>query len=211
MRFARTLGTVLLVGAVGVAAGIAVARQNQPETPPMQLPPGWTMADMQACMAAGTPGKMHQWLTKFSGTWSGKCEMMMAPGMPAVTTECTETISPILDGRYLKTEMSGSIPDMGPFSGMSFIGYDNVAEKFVGTWIDSMSTGIMTGTGELSADGKTLTWSFSYYCPITRKPVTLRQIETRPDDNTMHIEMFMPDPKTGKEYKGMTLHLTRSK
>ena len=49
----------------------------------MQLPPGWTAEDMQAMMAAGTPGKMHEHLAKDVGMWQGKTTMWMAPGARA--------------------------------------------------------------------------------------------------------------------------------
>src|SRR5678816_3961898 len=90
--------------AVGLAAGsIALAQPEkkpatQPEKKPAgqpdkvpaakpgsdaaaqpQLPPGWTEADMKACMEAGTPGPMHAYLAKGTGVWTGKCTMWMAP------------------------------------------------------------------------------------------------------------------------------------
>src|SRR5688572_31189287 len=51
----------------------------------MKLPPGWTAQDMQAMVAAGTPGKMHQHLAKDVGTWEGKTTCYM-PGSDQPTT-----------------------------------------------------------------------------------------------------------------------------
>jgi hypothetical protein len=66
----------------------------------------------------------------------------------------------------------------------------------------------MTGTGDLSSDGKTITWNFLYNCPIAKKPVAMREIETT-DGNSKTLEMFGADPKSGKEYKMMRIELTK--
>ncbi len=182
------------------------APAGQPE---MKLPPGWTAEDMQACMAAGMPGEQHKELAKGVGTWSGKNTMWMAPGAEPTTSNCTSTVTMIMDGRYNKCEMKGEIPGMGEFHGEGIVGYDNVSHKYVGTWYDSMSTGIMNGTGERSKDGKVMTWSYKFNCPLTKKEATMRQVETLTGANTMKLEMYMADPKTGKEYKNMVIELTR--
>ena len=67
----------------------------------------------------------------------------------------------------------------------------------------------MNGQGELSSDGKTLTWSFTTNCPLTRKQTTMRDVETTTGPNTKTLETFTIDPKTGKEYKMMSVELTR--
>lgn len=179
--------------------------------PDMQLPPGWSAEDMQACIAAGTPGKMHEWLGTHAGVWNGKTQMFMAPGAEAMKSDCVQTITSIMDGRYVKGEMKGDMPGMGPFSGLGFTGFDNVSQKFVGTWLDNHSTGIMSGVGELSKDGKTMNWVFTFNCPIAKKPITMRQVETYPDANTMTFDMFTTDPKSGKEYQCMRIDFTRAK
>lgn len=209
-----------VVGLVALAGSLAFTqppKETKPAPaqpagqPEMQLPPGWTAEDMQACVAAGTPGKMHEHLAKGVGTWLGKSQMWMSAGTEPMKSECTSTVTSAMDGRYFKCEMAGEMPGMGTFSGFGVYGFDNVSQKFVGTWIDNQSTGIMTGTGELSKDGKTLSWSYTYNCPITKKPATVRQIETYPDGKSSTFEMFMTDPKSGKEYKCMRIDFTKSK
>ena len=103
----------------------------------VKLPPGWTEADMQACMLAGTPGKEHEQLAKDAGVWQGKNTMWMCPGAEPVKSECTYTVTPIMDGRYIKGEMAGEMPGMGPFTGFGISGFDNVSKKYVSTWIDN--------------------------------------------------------------------------
>src|SRR5262249_41050720 len=177
--------------------------------PEMKLPPGWTMEDMQACMVAGTPGDMQKWMAKDAGTWKAKNKMWMAPGADPMDCEATVTITPIMDGRFIKTEMKGEMPGVGPYNSVGFNGFDNVSQQFVGTALDNMSTGIMTGTGKLSADKKVMTWNYTFNCPLTKKPTVLRQIETDTGPKTKTIEIYSTDPKSGKEYKMMVCEMTK--
>jgi len=199
-----------------VAGSIAVAQPGKDSKAPapsaqpeMKLPPGWTEADMEACMIAGTPGSMHELLAKDVGMWNGKCTMWMAPDTEPMASECTYKVTSVMDGRYIKSEMAGEMPGMGPFTGEAITGFDNVSKKFVGTWIDNHSTGIMYGTGVLSTDGKTLTWNYTYNCPVTQKPAAMRQIERNTGPGTKTLEMFGADPKSGKEFKMMRIEFTK--
>ncbi len=211
----KKLFALLFVAAAGLAAiaSFAIADASKETKAPaasaeIKLPPGWTVEDMQACMLAGTPGKQQAHLAKEAGVWNGKSTTYM-PGAEPVTSECVSTITPIMDGRFIKCEIKGDMPGMGPFEGIGIYGFDNVSQKFVSNWIDNQSTGIMNGTGELSKDGKVMTWKFTFNCPITKKPAVMREIETVTGPNTKRFEMFAPDPKTGKESKMMTIEFTK--
>lgn len=214
--FSRKSLTAVRIAAVAglvTAATIAIAQPAQDAKPAgqpeMKLPAGWTPEDMQACMAAGTPGKMHEHLAKAVGVWAGKSTMWMAPGSEPMKSDCTATITPLFDGRYTKCDWAGEMPGMGPYNAMGVYGFDNVSQKFVSNWMDNHSTGIMNGTGELSSDGKTMTWNYTYNCPMNKKPTVMREIETITGPNTKTLEGFAPDPKSGKEYKMMSIELTK--
>jgi hypothetical protein len=175
-----------------------------------QLPPGMTEEDMKACIEAGTPGPQHEHLAKGVGVWQGKTKMWMTPEMTEPqTSECTSTITAMMDGRFTKCEIEGDMPGMGPFNGFGLYGFDNVSKKYQSTWIDNCGTGMMNGTGELSSDGRTLTWVFNYNCPITKKPTTMREVERYTGKDTMTLEMYGVDPKSGKEFKMMEIAFTR--
>jgi hypothetical protein len=210
----RKLAGSALVAAVGLVAVVMAAEPGKDQKTggaagEMQLPPGWTLEDMQACMAAGTPGKMHEHLLKGVGVWEGKSKMWMVPGSPPVESTCTSTVTSMMDGRYVKVEMAGEMPGMGPYNGLGIYGFDNVAGRFASTWVDNHSTGLMNGTGELSSDGKVLTWNFTFHCPLTKKPAVMREVETITGEGTKTLEMFGPDPKSGKEYQVMRIEFTK--
>jgi hypothetical protein len=220
--------TVTLLGITALTASIAFAQTTTPDTkkpatktPPatatdktgekkMELPPGMTEADMQACMEAGTPGPMHAFLNEGVGVWTGKTTMWMTPEAEPAKSECKSTVTPMMDGRFVKCEMAGEMPGMGPFNGFGIYGYDNVAKTFQSTWIDNCGTGIMYGKGELSSDKKTLTWTFTYNCPITKKQTTMREVERIVSADKKTMEMHGVDPKSGKEFKMMEIELTRT-
>ncbi|MCC6486264.1 MAG: DUF1579 family protein [Candidatus Hydrogenedentes bacterium] len=215
MRFKKFF-IVALAGAAGLAlaaGSVLAAKESKPAQgagqPEMQLPPGWTEEDMQAVMLAGTPGDMQARLAKDVGTWRGKMTMWMIPGAEPVVTDCSSTITSIMDGRYTRIETASEMPGMGPFTGLGVNGFDNVSQKFVSTWIDNHSTGILTGEGKLSGDGKAIEWEFSYNCPLTKKPSAMRQIETIGEQGTKTLDMFGADPKSGKEFHMMHLELSR--
>lgn len=174
-----------------------------------QLPPGWTAEDMQAFVAAATPGKEHEFLKREIGDWTCETTMWMTPDSEAIESVGTATVKPLFDGRYTQVEWKGDMPGMGPYNGLGTYGYDNVKKKYVSTWMDNMSTGMMVGEGELSEDGKKLTWEYKGHCPIQKKEITMRQIETITSPTTKTLEFHGPDPKTGKDYKHMEIKLTK--
>jgi len=223
MNRKTSFATIGITAIITVAGTLALAQQPPSRTSPPKaptatpppagqqphLPPGWTDSDMQACQMAGTPGEMQKRLTDSAGVWSGKNTMWMAPNTEPMKTSSSSTITPIMGGRFVKCEMSGDMPE-GPFNGFGLYGYDNVTQKFQCCWIDNMSTTIMNGTGELSSDGKTMTWKYNYTCPITKKPVTMREVQHTTGKDTRTLEMFTTDPKSGQEFKMLEIALTRT-
>ena len=79
----RAACALALVGAAALTlntfAGDPAAKQDG--TAP-HLPPGMTEADMKAMMDAATPGPMHAYLAKDSGTWNGANKYWMTPNAP---------------------------------------------------------------------------------------------------------------------------------
>lgn len=213
-RLRRSFALVAIWGLVAALSSVATAdpaKDAKPSAPPeFKLPPGWTLEDLQACMAAGTPGKMHERIAQEVGEWKGKSTMWMMPGADPVTTDCKCTVTAMMDGRFVQTSMTGEVPGMGPYKGFGIVGYDNVSQKFVALWLDNHSTGMMNGAGSMSDNGKVITWKYDFNCPMTKKPAVMRQIETMSGPNSKTLEMWGPEPKSGKEYKMMVIELTKS-
>src|SRR5688572_29602034 len=120
----------ICISALGLAAvalivvlGSRAIAQEAKDQPQIKLPPGWTESDMQACAAAATPGKQHEFLAKGAGVWQGKAKAWMAPQTEAFVTDMTNTATPMMDGRFLKIETAGDMPGMGPFKGFGLYGF----------------------------------------------------------------------------------------
>lgn len=170
-----------------------------------------TATQMKAMADYATPGKMHAMMASWNGTWTGEISMWMAAGAPPIKTTGTAVNSMVLGGRYQSSKHTSNMMGM-PFEGMSLMGYDNALKKFVSSWSDNMGTGIMIMSGPWDEATKTLTLTGTMP-DICRpgKECTMREVFTIVDDNTQHMEMYGPDPATGKEYKVMEITMTRKK
>src|SRR6185295_18628018 len=92
------------------------------------------------------------------GNWTTHVKWWMAPGAPAQESDGTAQMSWAFGGRYLHEADTGTAMGM-PFEGMGVTGYDNLKKKYVGSWIDSMGTGIMQSEGTYDPSKKTITYS----------------------------------------------------
>jgi hypothetical protein len=166
---------------------------------------------MKAMIEYGTPGKMHEMLASWNGTWNGETTIWPAAGAPPMKSTGTAVNSMALGGRYQMSKHSGNMMGM-PFEGIAITAYDNAQKKFVSSWIDNMSTGIMNMTG--TWDETTKSMNMSGTMPDICRPgkeCTFREVFTIVDENTQNMEMYGPDPATGKEYKMMEIKMTRKK
>jgi len=110
-----------------------------PKRPPKAMTEAEMMAQWQAAM---TPSPAHARLMPMVGTWRAKTTFTMAPGVPEQVHGGTSVHRMVLGGRYLEQIYKGMSMGM-PFEGIGFTGYDNVQQRYVGTWMDTMGTGLM--------------------------------------------------------------------
>jgi len=183
--------------------------------PEVKKEEAWVPVDsatmMKAMMDYGTVGKMHEMMASWNGTWTGETTMWEYEGAAPQKSTGTAVNSMILGGRYQSSKHTSNMMGM-PFEGNATMGYDNATKQFVSTWVDTWSTGIMTMSGPWNESAKTLTLSGTMP-DICRpgKECSMKEIFTIIDDNTQKMEMYGPDPKTGKEYKMMEISLSRKK
>ena len=84
-----------------------------------------------------------------------------------------------------------------PFSGIGYNGYDNVKKQYWGTWMDSMSTGMMMSSGNTSDNGKTWKFTSSMPDPMTGKDAPVDEKVTVTDKDH-HIDGDV-EPRPGRE------------
>lgn len=201
-----------------LTAGIALAgEQNQQGQPPAQGQPpqgapagGPSPAEMEAMMKAMSPGEPHKHLGWYVGDFTFTNKMWMAPGQPPSESTGTMRGELIMGGRYVQTSWKGNFMGM-PFEGQGTDGYDNLAKKYVSSWVDNMGTGILVSTGTCEQGGKVCNMSGDMIDPMTGKPSYIRSVTTWTDANTFKMEMFGKDPSSGQEVKMMEMVGTRKK
>lgn len=196
-RINKSLMTIALAAFCGSAAvtGLALSTAKPASQPEHGVADDHPLAHImnidqakaeEAWMAASMPGAPHAWLGQFIGTWKTKMSMDMG-GAPMVS-EGTAKFSWLIDGRFLLQEFNGDMMGM-PMQGFGVQGFDNVKRQYTGTWLDNMSTGIMTMQGSLDQTGKVLTLIGGMDEPMTgemNKPVAF--ITTVIDENHMKFE-----------------------
>ncbi len=193
---------ICLGAGVLLLSSFAVFAADAPKMSPQEK------AEMDAMMKAATPGEPHKKLAEMVGTFDATVKMWPAPNAPAQTSQGVSTNKSVLGGRWIQEDFTGSM--MGaPFTGIGYTGYDNVTKKYVGTWMDSMSTGAMTSTGKANADGS---YDFSAWMPdpMRGKNVEMKEKVTVVNKDKHIMEMWGPD-RSGKQYRMMEITYTRKK
>jgi hypothetical protein len=176
-----------------------------PAAPAATPAPGAPM-DMEKAFAEmmklAEPVAEHAGLATWVGEWNLKGKFTM--GDKVTESDGTSSITSILGGRFIRQEAHGSMDGM-PFEGRGVIGYDTFKKKFVGVWIDSMGTGIMSSVGEETEKGKVWTFTGSYDTPMGM--MTTRDVMRRVSENEL---VYQSDMSIGGNPSGsMTLTYKR--
>jgi len=199
----KGLGIGLLVLA-GVVLSTAAARQDA-KTKPASA----GADDMEAMMAAiGSPNEHHEVLGAKIGTWDAKVQFF-TPGMEGMVSQATSKFEWIMDGRFVQDTTTSEFMGM-PFQGHGLTGYDNLKQKYVASWIDNMSTAIMTTEGTYDAKTKTFTYHGEMPDMMAGKYVPTRATETVTDADHWTMKSYSPGPD-GKEMLTMQIDYTRKK
>ena len=186
----------------------SVSEETNKEEPWVPVDSATMMAKM---MEYGTPGPMHTMMASWNGNWNTESTMWEYEGAQPQKSNGTAVNSMIMGGKYQNSKYNGNMMGM-PFEGMSIMGYDNATKKFSSSWIDTWSTGIgnMSGTWDEATKSLTLTGKTPDICR-PGKECTMREVYKVVDENTHIMEMYGPDPKTGKEMKMIEIKFARKK
>jgi len=166
-------------------------------------------AAMEAMQKAMTPGASHKLLNPFVGTFNVTVSSWTAPGAKPMVSKGVSTNKWIMGSRYVQQNFSGSFMNM-PFTGVGYVGYDNVKQQYWSSWMDNMSTGMMTTTGSTPDGGKTFKFTGVMADPMTGKDTTLEEHLTIKSKDEQVFEMWAPGPD-GKTFKMMELVYKRKK
>lgn len=164
-------------------------------------------AQMEAWMKAATPGEEHAHLAEMAGDWNLTVKMWEAPGAEPTVSEATASSELIMGGRYLRETVNGNMMGM-PFVGESLTGYDNVTGKYWSTWIDNMSTGMMSSRGSWDEEAGGLVMKGEYADPMTGEMSKSKSIGKKVSDDEWVFEMWGEGPE-GEMMKMMEITYER--
>ncbi len=191
---------VLLLAAGQVAAGEPQEPAEAPEA-----------AMMETYMKLATPGEHHKHLAHGVGTWDCAIKMWMAPGSPPMESTGVAEMRWVLGGRFVETVYKSNEPFMGQsFEGRGLDGYDNHAQKYVGSWVDTMGTMMATSEGHCDGSGKVRTMVSEFTDPMSGQEVTTKSVTKVVDADTFTVEMYVASPDGG-EFKNFEMTAKRRK
>jgi hypothetical protein len=166
-------------------------------------------AAMEAMMKAATPGDAHKKLGAMVGTFNTDVKMYMEPGAPPTGGSGVSENTWALDGRFVEQRFNGTFMGM-PFHGIGYTGYDNIKKKYIGSWMDNMTTSMMVSEGTPDATGKSITFTSTMDDPMTGKSSPVKETVTIVDDDHHTLEMWGAGPD-GKMFKMMEIAYSRKK
>lgn len=213
----KKFSALSLVAVMGLALPAFAQNADKPAAPavkpaaPTAKPTAADQPDAsaEAWMKASQPGDNHKLLNNMVGTWTAKCKFWMGgPEAPATESSGTMVNRWVLDNRFVRMEFTGEFMN-SPFQGLGYFGFDNVDQKFVGSWMDTMSTNMMTSTGTYDAAKKTFTMTGKFKDPQSGQMVTSRDVTTVTDNNSHKMEMYHTGAD-GKEHKMGEIVYTRA-
>jgi hypothetical protein len=164
-------------------------------------------AAMEAWQKAMTPGDGQKKLEPLVGTFDTKVRTWMDPSRPPDDSVGTSVNTWALGDRFVQMKYEGVFLGES-FNGIGYTGYDNVSKKYVSTWMDSASTGMMWSTGTL--DGKAISMKATVNDPMTGKSSPVEEKLTITDADHHMLEMWGKAPD-GKTFKMMEIQYTRKK
>jgi hypothetical protein len=201
----RTVYGYLALALMTSMSSMATAQDTEKKKAGKEADPAAMMA---AYEKAAEPAEQHKLLQKQVGKWNLSLKSWPAPGAPAMESNGTAETKSLLGDRYVQTQVTSDM--MGkPFTGIGTTGYDKAKKKFVGTWIDSMSTGMMLSEGTADAAGKVFTTQAVSTDPLSGKQTKMRIVSKWESDDKIVEEFY--EKKGGKDVKTMEITYTRAK
>jgi len=201
---------LVVVGAFFAGQSVSSAPQDEKEDAKKKAMEKM-MADMQKCVEAAKPGEQHKQLAKLAGKWNQTSKFIMPiPDMPPVESTGTMEYKPIIDGRFVISELKSEMPGMDgkpePFNGFQILGYNNVTKEYEAVWVDSMTTGLWASHGKADAAGKVITPDGTAKDPITPSGRPFRVVIKIENDDKHMMEWWdsMKDGKTLELLGNMT-------
>jgi hypothetical protein len=136
---------------------------------------------------ATKPGPEHKRLQKLEGTWDTTMKFADNESKGVMTYKME------LGGLWLVGSLESDLGGQ-KFYGKGLDSYDAGKKKYVSVWFDSMSTTPMALEGDYDKEKKRLTL-VGDGPGMDGKPAKWKSVSEMPDDDTIHMSMYVGDSK----------------
>ena len=148
------------------------------------------------------PGPEHEKLKQMEGTWDAVVKAGPQESKGKVTYKME------IGGLWLVSDFQGEFEGQ-KFTGKGLDSYDPIRKKYVGVWVDSMSTSPVISEGTFDKDGKVLTMT-GEGPGQDGKPTKYKMVSEHKDKDNILWTMFGAGPD-GKDAPMMTITYKRRK
>jgi hypothetical protein len=136
--------------------GRVTLAQTQEEAPPAKSDETVQPPDQDEWTGLAAVNEHHKRLQTLVGKWNLEISVPNAPEGGALPNGTAE-YKAILGGRFVTEEVKCNLGNM-PFEWFGIYGYDNLKQKYTGTWADTLGTAMETAIGESDSAGKVLSF-----------------------------------------------------
>jgi hypothetical protein len=171
--------------------------QEQPPTDPAELQKVWE--------EFGKPTEEHEAFKFAVGKWKTVMKDFQQNAAEPNANEGTAEFRLLMDGRYLEQDFEGTFQGQ-TFEGKGIMAYDKAQKKYVSTWIDNMSTGIIFSEGRWLEDKGQFVEEGKMATPFGE--VESRTVWQHVDDDKFTLTMYVIPPNQ-PEVKAMEITYTR--
>lgn len=147
------------------------------------------------------PGPEHAKLKELVGEWDA---VITASGQES---KGSATYKSICDGMWIASEFSGALGEL-KFTGHGIDGYDLQKKKYVGVWVDSLSSSPMQFAGNIDEKSKLLVMTGEGVNMEGKVEKVKTTTEFKTKDNFI-FKLYMIDD--GREDLAFTIEYTRKK
>lgn len=163
-------------------------------------------ADAEQVQLGAKPGPEHKQLQRLVGEWECVVHSYQPGSDKATESKAKAKITSIMGGLFVQQNFQGEMEGV-KFRGRGVNGYDATRKKFIGTWIDSMSTNIMTTEGEYDAKTHSLVEIGKTVMP--EGAMTLKMVSKYESNDKFTMSMYMIEGDA--EIKMMVIDYSRKK
>lgn len=149
-----------------------------------------------------TPTKEHQQILAGVGDWEGSITLFGIPGVEPTPVPAKEKITGI-GGFWVISDFTSEF--MGqPYHGSGHVGYDADKKKFIGTWVDGMSSYLSVMEGEYDESKKALVMRWK--APDMTGQMASHRSESTETGDSRTMTFFMGE---GEGTKTMVIEMKR--